>query len=116
MTLFIGQNRLYLDFCLADVLINYILIKFLIRKNIEKFQKIVYRKIVFRQPRVLEQVFSMRVVLPPRECKLVHRRQKNLSCYYVCGPGKGHSVCQQIFGASTVFSFPGETGDEGESV
>lgn len=75
MTLFVGQNRGYLDFCLTDVLINCMLIKFLIRKT-QKFQKIVYRKIVFRQPRVLEQVFSKRMVLPPRECKLVHRRQK----------------------------------------
>lgn len=58
----------------------------------------------------------MRVVLPSRECKLVHRRQKDLSFFCVCGPRKGHGVCQQINSVSTVFSFPGERGDEGESV
>ena len=59
----------------------------------------------------------MRVVLPPRECKLLHRREKKkLSFFCVCGPRMGHGVCQQISSVSTVFSFPGETGDEGESV
>lgn len=71
MTLFVGQNNACLDFCLTDI--NFRLIKFLIMKTY-KNSRSKYGKIVFGKPKVLKQVFSMGVILPPRGCKLVHRR------------------------------------------